>query len=163
MVWGITETNEIYHERTIDDGIYQISSKEFPDKSIDIRGGIVSNMTSALLQVYPTKDMTDANNQIFEIKYDESNGYYSIINPTTKLSVDVKGAKTDNSTHTQVYPAHDRCNQDWLFEEDEEGYYVIISRCSGKVLDASLSSSFVNIFTRHDGDNQKWKLTKVED
>ena len=62
----------------------------------------------------------------------------SIINPTTKLSVDVKGAKTDNSTHTQVYPAHDRCNQDWLFEEDEEGYYVIISRCSGKVLDASL-------------------------
>ena len=76
------------------------------------------------------------------------------------MSVDVKGASTEDKTHTQVYPSHDRCNQDWLFEQDDDGYYTIVSRCSSKALDAALSSSFVNIFTNHGGDNQKWQLVK---
>lgn len=148
------------YARMVADGTYQIISKASPDKSIDIKGGVYEGMTSsAPLQIYPTKT-SNRENQLFRIEYDKNTGFYSITNPTTGMSVDVKGASTEDKTHTQVYPSHDRCNQDWLFEQDKDGYYTIISRCSNKALDAALSSSFVNIFTSHGGDNQKWQLVK---
>ena len=148
------------YARMVADGTYQIISKASPDKSIDIKGGVYEGMTSsAPLQIYPTKT-SNRENQLFRIEYDKNTGFYSITNPTTGMSVDVKGASTEDKTHTQVYPSHDRCNQDWLFEQDKDGYYTIISRCSSKALDAALSSSFVNIFTSHGGDNQKWQLVK---
>ena len=146
-------------EHTVIDGTYQIASKAFPDKVVDIKGGAKDGVLSAPLQTYARKT-TNVKNQIFEIKYDKTNGYYSITNPATGLAIDVKGAKTDNSTPTQVYSSHDKCNQDWLFEKDDKGYYTIISRCSSKVLDASLSTSAVNIFSNHNGDNQKWRLER---
>ena len=81
---------------------------------VDIKGGAKDGVLSAPLQTYARKT-TNVKNQIFEIKYDKTNGYYSITNPATGLAIDVKGAKTDNSTPTQVYSSHDKCNQDWLF------------------------------------------------
>ena len=148
--------------RTIADGVYQIVSKAYPDKALDIKGGIYAGMDSALLQVYAKKDQ-DKSNQLFQISFDENKGYYKIINPISGFAVDVKGAKIANSTHTQVYSVNSNCNQDWLFNEDIDGYYTIVSRCSSKALDVGATTKLVNIFDYHGGDNQKWKLIKVSD
>ena len=147
-------------ERPIKNGTYQIISKAYPEKAIDIKGGIKNGAMSADLQIFAEKTIDDAENQIFEIKYNESDGYYSITNTTMKATFDVKGAKTANSTGVQVYPEHNGCNQDWLLEKDSEGYFVIISRCSSRVLDAAPSGRIV-IFDNHGGDNQKWKLMEA--
>jgi hypothetical protein len=147
-------------ERPVENGVYMLVSKAFPDKAIDVKGGVWSGMDSALLQMYPKKIAT---NQVFEIKYNEATGYYNIINPTSGFAFDVKGAKVADASSVQVFPAHNGCNQEWLFEKDNDGYYSIISRCSSKALDASLSTMFVNIFTNRSGDNQKWKLERVDE
>ena len=151
---------ETKFEQPIEDGTYQIISKAYPDKAIDIRGGIKKDMISGSLQVF-TKKEASADNQTFEVKYNQTTGYYNITNPATGLSFDVKGARTDDATGTQIYAVHEACNQDWLFEVDEEGYYSIISRCSSKALDVGASTKSVNIFTAHGKDNQKWQFAKV--
>ncbi len=143
-------------------GSYQFISKAYPDKAIDIRGGIKVDMVSGSLQVF-TKKESGADNQTFQIKYNSTTGYYSIINPATGLSFDVKGARTENSTGTQVFAAHNACNQEWSLEKDADGYYTIASRCSGKVLDVGASTMSVNIFDIHNGDNQKWLLIKIDE
>ncbi len=149
---------ETKFEQPIQDGTYQFISKAYPDKAIDIKGGIKIGANSGELQIYPKKD-SGKENQMFEVKYDERNGYYSISNSTANLAFDIKGARTSNSTQVQIYSAHDNCNQDWLFEKDSEGYFTIISRCSSRVLDATASNRIV-IFDNHGGDNQKWQLVK---
>lgn len=151
------ETN---YEHTVKDGKYQLVSKA-NGKAADIYGGVTKGMTSGQVTMFNKKN-ENAKNQVFEIKYDESNGYYSIINPTTNLSFDVKGASTDISTPIIVWPQHNNCNQDWLFEKDDKGFYTIISRCSSRVLDATASNSLI-IFDRHNGDNQKWQLVEYNE
>ena len=157
VIKEVVNEAESEFEQPIDDGTYRLYPKVYSDKVIDIKGGLV---TSGGLQTYQRKT-TDAENQIFEIKYDSTDGFYNIINAETGSAFDVKGAGTTNSTPVNVFPLHSNCNQDWLFEEDENGYYQIISRCSSRVLDAAPSGNIV-IFDNHDGDNQKWMLVKVE-
>ena len=147
------------YEHSIPDGTYQLVSKAYPGMAIDIRGGIKPGMTSGDLQMYKRR-ISGADNQVFNIKYNEEDGYYNIVNAATGFSFDVKGARTVNSTLVGVWPYHSECNQDWLLKEDEEGYYTIISRCSSKALDATASKTVV-IFDEHNGDNQKWELVRI--
>lgn len=156
-------TNEVAeavskHERTIEDGVYRLYSKTFGNKVVDIKGGLNANGS---LQMYSRK-ATDADNQLFEIKYDEEDGFYNITNPKTGSAFDVKGASTAESTPVNLHSLHSNCNQDWLFEKEEDNYYKIISRCSGKALDLSLSRNALGIFSEHGGNNQKWQLVKVD-
>ena len=149
---------KVENDHNISDGKYFLNPKQYSDRVIDIRGGLVA---TGKLQTYQRKT-TDAENQIFEIKYDSTDGFYNIINAETGSAFDIKGAGTANSTPVNVFPLHSNCNQDWLFEEDENGYYQIISRCSSRVLDAAPSGNIV-IFDNHGGDNQKWMLVKANE
>ena len=158
VIKEVVNEAESEFEQPIDDGIYRLYPKVYSDKVIDIKGGLV---ISGGLQTYQRKT-TDAENQIFEIKYDSTDGFYNIINAETGSAFDIKGAGTANSTPVNVFPLHSNCNQDWLFEEDENGYYQIISRCSSRVLDAAPSGNIV-IFDNHGGDNQKWMLVKANE
>ena len=123
------------------------------NKAITVKDGALS-YTGDLQMT--TKKTSSLSNQLFSIKYEED-GYYSIINSTTGLAFDVKGAKTANSTHVGIFEPHSNCNQDWVFEKGDDGYYTITSRCSSRVLDATSLNNVV-IFDNHGGDNQKWEL-----
>ena len=152
---GITNVGEAASRgKTLEDGTYRLVTKS-SSKAITVKDGALS-YTGDLQMA----DVKTTNSQSFAIKY-EDDGYYSITNPATGLAFDVKGAKTANSTHVGVFQPHGNCNQDWTFEKDSDGYYTIISRCSGRVLDATSLNNVV-IFDNHGGDNQKWKLVKVE-
>ena len=153
------ETN---FEQPILDGEYQIVSKAYPDKAIDIRGGIKDGMTSAETIIFSKKtDYSNAKNQIFNFSYDSKTGYYNIDNIYSDLSFDVKGNSIKNSTPIIMWRHNSGCNQQWLLERDNDGYYSIISRCSSKVLDATSNNALI-IFARHDGNNQKWQLVPVQ-
>ena len=149
------------YEKPITDGVYRLYSKSYLNEVLDVKGGVSLTKTTGSLQMYSRKTSNNEN-QVFEIKYDENDGFYNIINPTTGSAFDVKSAGTLNATPVNIYPLHSNCNQDWLFERDDDGYYKIISRCSSKVLDISLSRNVVQIFSDHGGDNQKWQLIKIE-
>ena len=150
---GIAEEGEAVSKGvTIPDGTYQFVSKA-TGKVITVKDGALSYTGDLQMN---DKKTSKKDNQSFTIKY-EDDGYYSIINPTTGLAFDVKGAKTANSTHVGIFQPHSNCNQDWVFEKGNDGYYTIISRCSNRVLDATALNNVV-IFDNHGGDNQKWKL-----
>ena len=153
---GIAEEGEAVSKGvTIPDGTYQFVSKA-TGKVITVKDGALSYTGDLQMN---DKKTSKKDNQSFTIKY-EDDGYYSIINPTTGLAFDVKGAKTANSTHVGIFQPHSNCNQDWVFEKGNDGYYTIISRCSNRVLDATALNNVV-IFDNHGGDNQKWKLEEV--
>ena len=149
------KTEEVKNSSSLD-GVYQFVSKA-TSKVIGVKEMITESKGNLGME---QKTVARSGEQSFVVKY-ESDGYYSITNYVSGLAFDIKGAKTANSTHVGVFQPHGNCNQDWTFEKDSDGYYTIISRCSGRVLDATSLNNVV-IFDNHGGDNQKWKLVKVE-
>ncbi|MBR3263670.1 RICIN domain-containing protein [Candidatus Saccharibacteria bacterium] len=151
---------ETKFERPVEDGLYQIYSKAYDNKVVDIRGGIEANMRSAETIVFNRNGgVTD--NQLFYIKYNEKTGYYNIVNLASNLYMDVRGSGTSNMTPIIMFAQNYSCNQDWLFEKDDSGHVSIVSRCSSKVLDAA-SSGALSIYSNHGGNNQKWQLVSVQ-
>ena len=141
--------------RTIEDGVYQFVSKANINKVIDIAGGVYAGMRSGNIIIYDRRT-EQIDNQLFKVKYN-SDGYYEIINPTSGTAFDVSNGGVINETPVLAWRPHNGCNQDWIFEQDNEGYYTIISRCSSKVLDATAADDLI-VFRSHGGDNQKWYL-----
>ena len=141
--------------RTIEDGTYQFVSKANINKVIDIAGGVYAGMRSGNIIIYDRRT-EQIDNQLFKVKYN-SDGYYEIINPTSGTAFDVSNGGVINETPVLAWRPHNGCNQDWIFEQDNEGYYTIISRCSSKVLDATAADDLI-VFRSHGGDNQKWYL-----
>ncbi|MBR2862616.1 MAG: RICIN domain-containing protein, partial [Bacteroidaceae bacterium] len=116
---------------TIEDGTYRFVSKA--------TGKVISSketVAGSKGDLFMKEGFSNEGDQFFSIKYEED-GYYSIINSTTGLAFDVTGAKTANSTHVGIFEPHSNCNQDWVFEKGDDGYYTITSRCSSRVLDAT--------------------------
>ena len=146
--------------KEIDGGTYQIVSKAYKDKTLDIYGGVYAGMTSGKLGIYARRD-SNIENQKFKITYDAQKKYFSIINPLTGISLDVNGSHTENSTAVGVWSYHGACNQSWDLVKDDEGYFSIFSRCSDKALDVTVSGKLI-IYDSHGGNNQKWQLIKIK-
>ena len=155
-----SDTTTATSER-IQDGWYQIYSKVYSTKVIDIEGGVKKNMTLGKTLVFE-RNAGATENEIFQLKYNEKTGYYNIINPASGLYLDVEGGSTNNSTPLIVFKKNSSCNQDFKIQRDKEGYVTFVSRCSDKVLDATSDGRLV-IYTGHGGDNQKWLLKAVQE
>ena len=155
--WELVKLEDVDKNHTISDGTYQFVSKA-TDQVISVKDGALAYTGDLKMEM---KMRAGVSSQLFSVKY-EDDGYYSITNPRTGLAFDVKGAKTANSTHVGIYQPHTNCNQDWMFKEGSDGYYVIVSRCSNRALDATTLNNVV-IFDQHNGDNQKWELVKAEE
>ena len=145
--------------RTIEDGVYQLISAADYGEAIDIEGGVRAGMVNGRTIMFKRKTK-DMDNQVFEIKYDEGSGYYSIVNPTTGLAFDVEGANVKNNSSILMWSQHDGCNQDWAIRDNGDEKYTIMSRCSSKVLDATSTNKLVS-YGSHGGNNQKWYLGKI--
>lgn len=149
-------------KQTVEDGVYQLVLKSNTAKVADAVGGVYSGMSSADMMVYNNKLKSgDITNEVFEIKYNKTTGYYNIVNPTTKLVFDVKGGNVPEAKEIILWKANSGCNQDWLFEKDDSGYYTVISRCSSKVL-ATTSNNDLVIEAGAGTDSQKWQLAAVQ-
>ena len=150
---------ETKFEQPIEDGTYQIFSVSAPEKVFDIRGGIKAGMTLAEMLAF-SRNAGTTDNQVFDIKYNKSTGYYNLINPASGLYLDVRGGKTENGTTLIVFPKNGSCNQDWLIETDSDGNLTFISRCSSKALENSNGTLVIN--KNYSSTNQKWTLTRLQ-
>ncbi len=155
-------------EKVIEDGNYQIALFSNESLVIDILGGVSKTTQNGEIGIWTKKAPTDEtiDNQVFNIKYDNKTGYYSIINTYTGLSLDVYNKETNDNTKIIAWPQNNGCNQKWLIEKNSDSSYTILSACSQKAI--SLKNNTMKqlqpavIFSNQNQKSQKWKFIAVK-
>ena len=137
---------------------YMIVSALANNMVIDVSGGVGSAKNGTNIQLWESNN-TEA--QIWELTYDKDDGTYSIVNPSTKKSLDVLNASSKNGTNVQLWEVHDSCAQKWkLIEKD--GLYIIKSACSDKVLDVTNAGTSngtnIQLWMQNGNTAQKWRI-----
>ena len=138
-------------QKTLDDGIYTISSKLDPNMCLAIKGGSKNNCANLQLS---SRNGTDA--QKFKVQY-HSDGYYTIKTMCSGKMLDMLGG----SKNILQCAKNKRNTQKWFIVPDGEGYCYLASKCNNccmEVDDANVSCLGIN-----GGDNQRFKLEKCED
>lgn len=170
---GVTKAEDLIKEltyggvRTIEDGTYQIISQLSNDFVIDIEGGVTKDSRSGKIGLWTRKkDLSNAENQLFDVKYDEGTGFYTIINSVSGLSLDVFNSNSADGTEIIAWPQNSGCNQKWVINKYDDGY-EISSACTGKVLDVPHSlaqrGQKVTIYKKKDSKNQRWSFNVVSE
>ena len=147
-------------KKTIESGIYTISTAMDNNKVIDIYGGYLKNLTN--IQLYQNHN-SDA--QKFFINY-LGNGYYSIrAYQNVGYSLDVFNNGKNLGTNVELYGYSGGSNQQWIINETEDGYFNIISRCNYLAMDVANASTKnetnVLMYTKNNQLNQKFKFNKA--
>ena len=147
-------------KKTIESGIYTISTAMDNNKVIDIYGGYLKNLTN--IQLYQNHN-SDA--QKFFINY-LGNGYYSIrAYQNVGYSLDVFNNGKNPGTNVELYGYGGGSNQQWIINETEDGYFNIISRCNYLAMDVANASTKnetnVLMYTKNNQSNQKFKFNKA--
>jgi hypothetical protein len=90
---------------------------------------------------------------------------FLLINKQSKLYLDVPWERHINIIHQ--YDGHESINQQWILRRMENGYFLIISRYTGKCFDVDGRSQDDNARVQqwsHNWDwNQHWQITALED
>ena len=148
-------------ERTIDDGVYTISSSLDKNKSLDIQNGMMKNLSN--IQIYQTNN-TEA--QMWIIKYLE-NGYYKLTSyKNMDYSLDVDSGNKINMTNVQLYKYNQSAAQQWIIKNNNDGTFTIISKANGLSLDVAngkaVNGANIWLYEQNGTSAQKFKFNKVE-
>lgn len=148
--------------KTIEDGLYKISSMLDEGKTINIKNSSTKNSTATEL-----RDMSDNWSNIWRIKY-LNNGYYSIISYLDETKVlDVDNANSANFTKVQIYQSNNSKAQKWIIKDLGDGSYSIVSGVDHKYIDINngeaKNGNKVQIYQGNSSKAQKFKFTKVEE
>lgn len=148
-------------KKTIENGVYRISSGLNDNMMIDIYGGHIKNLSN--IQLYQNNN---GDNQLFYVNY-LNNGYYAI-RPylNVNYSLDVFNGNKTNGTNIELYSYNGGYNQQWIINDVGNGYYNIISRCNYLATDVhgaiSKNESNIEMYTYHNKNNQKFRFNKVD-
>lgn len=147
-------------KKTIESGIYTISTAMDNSKVIDIYGGYLKNSTN--IQLYQNHG---GDGQKFFVNY-LGNGYYSIrAYQNVSYSLDVFNNEKTPSTNVELYGYGGGSNQQWIINQTEDGYFNIISRCNYLVMDIANASTKnetnILMYTKNNQSNQKFKFNKT--
>ena len=152
---------KIKPEKTVDDGIYTISSKLAPNMCLDINQ--CSKDDKANLQLWQ-KNGTDA--QKFKVQYN-SDGYYTIKAMCSGKFIDVANSGKKNGTNIWQYGGNGTDAQKWFIVPDGEGYYCLLPKCNNLCMDVygakAVDGANIHCWGVHGGDNQRFKFEKCED
>ena len=143
--------------KTIEDGIYTISSGLKDSMVLDIYGGNISVGTN--IQLY---QQHLGYSQQFLINY-MGEGYYNIkvaSNPEYALEYN-----NSNRTNIELNLYTNSDSQKWIISKSTSGTYNIISRSDiKKAMDVSMgtttNSTNIGLYNYHNKDNQKFKFSK---
>ena len=101
-------------------------------------------------------------NQIWTIKPSGENGYYYLIEGSSGLYLDVKGAKSDLRTNVQLYTSGADSFQKWKFVKNSDSTYTIYSKETGLVLDVAggqfKSGTNIQIYKPNNTKSQKFTI-----
>lgn len=149
-------------EKTIEEGIYEISSQVTSNRVLEIPN---SNRTNGT--IVKTAEPNNRANQKFQITYHPEDGTYSIQVMHTKKVLDVQGAGNRNGTLVQQYESNHTDAQKWIFMKNADNTYCILSKCNGLVLDIGGASKETGAMVqtyRYNGTNaQKFVLQATQE
>lgn len=148
--------------KTIEDGVYTISTALDNNKLLDVAGGKANNKTN--IQIYSNNN-TKAQKWI--IKY-LNNGYYSITSKVDKSKcLDVDGGKFISGSNIQLYTCNNTEAQKWIIKDIEDGYYQIITSKDSIPLDIAgantTNGTNVQLYFNNLTAAQKFKLNKIDE
>lgn len=149
-------------EKTINDGIYSISSALSENKSLDIKNGIVNDYNG--IQLYDSNG-TDAQKWFVDYLGD---GCYSIkAYLDVNYSMDVYNANKVSGTNLQIFSSNNSNAQKWIIKDTGDGYYNIISLCNNLSLDVDNASTIngtrIQLYTSNGTNAQKFRFNLVKE
>ena len=149
---GVTDEYSAKLGRTIPDGTYQIISKKYEKRALDIYGGIRTGMDSEKVILYGLKN-DERLNQTFEVKYDDASGFYNIYNGASSLYFEMEG------DDLRVNKKNKACGQYWNIKRQNNNY-ELISSCDGKKI-ASASEDELKFSSGIGQDETLWKMSEI--
>ena len=152
-------TEVIEGTRSINDGIYKISSYENKNSALDISGASKDDRANVQLWSY-----CNVLQQKFRITYD-GNGYYSIKNVNSGKFLDVAGGVARNGTNVQQYEGNNSLAQKWIIRKNNDNSFNIISACDDMFLDMSngttTNGTNIQIYRQNNTNAQKFYFEQV--
>ena len=148
--------------KTIDDGLYKITSNLNNQKSVSVKNRSSNNNTATVLN-----DVSDEWSNIWRFKY-LNNGYYSITSYLDETKVlDVSGGSSANNTKIQIHNANNTISQKWIVKDLGDGNYSIVSGIDHKYMDVdsghTTNGTKIQLYQGNSTASQQFKLEKVEE
>lgn len=144
-------------ERTVESGVYGITSAVDRSKAIDVIAASKDN--GAKIQLW-TANGTDA--QKWGLTFDEETGFYTVVCAASLKAIDIPAADPSSGVKVQQYACNGSAAQLWSIVESGDGY-EIRSALSGLVLDvpAALASegTALQMYASNGSAAQRWSLT----
>ncbi len=143
--------------KTIDDGVYTISSNVNDKKMIDLEGGW--NFNGNNIQIW---DDNKANAQKWRVQYDLNKHYYTLTNPDSGKRFDLAGAKTQAGTNIGIWESVDACSQYWQIIPNGDAYTIISTCAANMTVDlaggATKNATNIQLWSHNGADAQKWRF-----
>ena len=154
------EAQEYNGTKTIEEGIYYISSALNNNMILDVSGAQINS--GANIQLWKNVKVSQ---QKFIIKY-MGNGYYTIENLNSEKVLDVQGGAKKNWTNIWQYDKNGSDAQKWVIKDAGNGYYNVISKCNGLYIDVAngdaKNGSNIQLYEGNNTKAQKFKFNKLD-
>ena len=143
--------------KTIDDGIYSISSNINKNKVLDIKNGSGSN--GANVQLYERNDNPA---QLFQVSH--VGNFIRITNVGSGKVLDVDGGQKKSGTNVQQYAWTGSKGQLWIAVSTKDGIKLVSALDQNLVLDLNngwtSNGTNIKIYSDHNSSAQRWTFNK---
>ena len=153
------KVKEVKSEKTIEEGMYYISSALSNSKVLTVEDGKTSNLANVQI------GNKGKQYQKFQVSYNTSLKAYTITAFHSDKVLDVYGAGTTNGTNVQQCQSNKTKAQQWMIQETGDGYYYIISKCNYLFLDlhgaSTQNGTNIQVYEPNGSKAQKFKFEKI--
>ena len=149
--------------KTIEEGTYRIAMFSNPNIGVDIDSALKSNGANVLIWEWAENNLQKK----FNLKYDETDGYYTITNVNSGKLLDVQNGGTTNGTNVWQYEENNTDAQKWQIIKNDNGSYSILSKLSDLYLDVyngNISNgSNIQLYEGNKSAAQQFTFIKLDD
>ena len=119
-------------EKTVEEGTYRIAMFTNPNIGVDINAASKENGANSLIwDGYSDSTLQKK----FNLRYDESDGYYTITNVNSGKLLDVQNGGMSNGSNVWQYEENKTSAQKWQIIKNRNGSYSFVSKLNGLYLD----------------------------
>ena len=151
-------------ERTIEDGVYKISTKE--NNNIVLQTRETTKENGIMIETGKWTEEISNTQRKFKITYNEDDGYYTIKSVSTEKVLDAQNGGMTNGTKIWQYTGNYTDAQRWKIEKNSDGSYSFMNKKSELYLDLGEKTSegeTVQIYEKTGKNRQKFELEKVKE
>lgn len=151
---------QLFVGKTLDDGLYTVSSQANKSSVIDANGINDGNNVTVW-------GAHGDSNQEWVANYDSSSDTYTLTNPLTGKRLDLTGAVAKINGNIELWAANYSCAQKWKLIPRGQ-HYILLSACSvGYALDLyngdASNGSNIQVYPTHNNGPQQWSFKAVSD